>query len=116
MKLREAIIDPSTDKVIDTIALSGKPETAVSDGAEKVNVNNENKSDTGEIDMKSLKIENTRLIAPGESPAGLSIDRKTKRLFAGCDNKMLVVMQKTDRLYARRQLEMAAMVLPLILH
>jgi len=40
--------------------------------------------------MKSLKVENTWPIAPGESPSGLSIDRKTKRLFAGCDNKMLV--------------------------
>ena len=78
--------------MIDTVALSGKPETAVSDGAGKVFVNIENKSAISEIDMKSLKVENTWPIAPGESPSGLSIDRKTKRLFAGCDNKMLVVL------------------------
>src|SRR5664279_1638754 len=87
-----SIIDPVTDKVVDTVALSGKPETAVSDGAGKVFVNIENKSSISEIDMKSLKVENTWSIAPGESPSGLSIDRKTKRLFAGCDNKMLVVL------------------------
>lgn len=87
-----SIIDPVTDKVADTIALSGKPETAVSDGAGKVFVNIENKSSISEINMKTLRLENTWSIAPGESPSGLSIDRKTKRLFAGCDNKMLVVL------------------------
>lgn len=87
-----SIIDPATDKVVATIALSGKPETAVSDGAGKVFVNIENKSAISEIDMKSLNVRNTWSIAPGESPSGLSIDRKTKRLFAGCENKMLVVV------------------------
>lgn len=87
-----SIIDPVTDKVVDTVALSGKPETAVSDGAGKVFVNIENKSAISEINMKTLQIENTWSIAPGESPSGLSIDRKTKRLFAGCDNKLLVVL------------------------
>ncbi|HEY5408211.1 MAG TPA: YncE family protein [Ginsengibacter sp.] len=87
-----SIIDPVTDKVVDTIALSGKPETAVSDGAGKIFVNIENKSAISEIDIKKLKIENTWSIAPGESPSGLSIDRKTNRLFAGCDNKMLIVL------------------------
>jgi YVTN family beta-propeller protein len=87
-----SIIDPSTDKVVGTIALSGKPETAVSDGAGKVFVNIENKSAISEIDITNLKVINTWPIAPGESPSGLAIDRKTKRLFAGCDNKMLVVL------------------------
>jgi len=87
-----SIIDPVTDKVVDTIALSGKPETAVSDGEGKLFVNIEDKSAISEIDMKSLKVEKTWSIAPGESPSGLSIDRKTKRLFAGCENKMLVVL------------------------
>lgn len=91
-----SIIDPLTDKVVNTVALSGKPETAVSDGAGKVFVNIENKSAISEINMKNLKVENTWPIAPGESPSGLSIDRKTKRLFAGCDNKMLVVLNAED--------------------
>lgn len=87
-----SLIDPSTDKVVDTIALSGKPETAVSDGAGKVFVNIENKSAISEIDIRNIKVETTWSISPGESPSGLAIDRKTKRLFAGCDNKMLVVL------------------------
>jgi YVTN family beta-propeller protein len=87
-----SVIDPSTDKVVGTIALSGKPETAVSDGAGKVYVNIEDKSSISEVDIKNLKVEKTWPIAPGESPSGLSIDRKTHRLFAGCDNKMLIVL------------------------
>lgn len=87
-----SVIDPSTDKVVGTISLSGKPETAVSDGAGKVFVNIEDKSTISEINIKNLKVENTWPIAPGESPSGLSIDRKTHRLFAGCDNKMIIVL------------------------
>jgi YVTN family beta-propeller protein len=87
-----SVIDPATDKVIGTIALSGKPETAVSNGAGKVFVNIEDKSAISVVDIKNLKVEKTWPIAPGESPSGLSIDRKTNRLFAGCENKMLVVL------------------------
>jgi len=87
-----SIIDPSTDKVVDTIALSGKPETAVSDGAGKIYVNIETKSAISEIDIKNARVVNTWTVSPGESPSGLAIDRKTHRLFAGCDNKLLVVL------------------------
>jgi len=31
-----------------------------------------------------------------EAPSGLSIDRQTKRLFAGCENKLLVVIDATN--------------------
>ncbi len=87
-----SIIDPKTDKVVQTIPLSGKPETAVSDGKGHVFVNIEDKSAISKINMATYQVEQTWPIAPGESPSGLSIDRKTNRLFAGCDNKMLVVL------------------------
>ena len=87
-----SIIDPATDKVVDSVALSGKPETAVSDGAGKVFVNIEDKSSISVVNIKTYKVENTWSILPGESPSGLCIDRKTNRLFAGCDNKMLIVL------------------------
>lgn len=90
------VIDPATDKVLDTVALSGKPETAVSDGKGKVFVNIETKSSISEVDIEKYKVENTWSVAPGESPSGLAIDRKTGRLFAGCDNKMLIVLDVTN--------------------
>jgi YVTN family beta-propeller protein len=87
-----SVIDPATDNVVGTIQLSGKPETAVSDGAGKVFVNIEDKSSISEIDINKMQVENTWSLAPGKFPSGLSIDRKNKRLFAGCENQMMVVM------------------------
>ena len=87
-----SIIDPQSNKVVATIDVKGKPETAVSDGAGNVFVNNEDKSEIEVVDMKTMQLVHSWPIAPGESPSGLSIDRKTKRLFAGCDNKVLMVI------------------------
>jgi YVTN family beta-propeller protein len=89
-----SVIDPETDKVIKTIALGGKPETAVSDGAGKIYINIEDKSEIAAVNTNSFKIEKHWSIAPGEEPTGLAYDKKTKRLFAGCD-KLLVVSDAT---------------------
>lgn len=91
-----SVIDPSTDKVVATIALSGKPETAVSNGTGKIFVNNENKSEIAVVDIINYKVIANWSIAPGEAPTGLSIDRNTNRLFAGCDNKLLMIIDATS--------------------
>ena len=91
-----SVIDPVTLKVVMTIPVGGKPETAVSDGAGKVFVNNEDKSEIAVVDIKTGKVVSNWPIAPGTSPSGLSIDRVTKRLFAGCDNKILVVIDAVN--------------------
>jgi len=91
-----SVIDPSTNKVVATIDVKGKPETAVSDGTGKVFINNEDKSEIEVVDINAGKLINSWSIAPGESPSGLSIDRATKRLFAGCDNKLLMVIDATN--------------------
>jgi len=86
-----SIVDPATEQVVATIPLEGKPETAVSDGMGKVYVNIENKNAISVIDISNNKVINTWSIAPGESPTGLAIDIKTRRLFAGCDKLLVVV-------------------------
>jgi len=86
------VIDPSTDQVVATIQLTGWPETATSDGKGKIYVNNAEKSEIDVIDAKTWQIVNTWPIAPGKGASGLAMDRKTMRLFAGCGNKLLVVM------------------------
>src|SRR6476469_8384726 len=91
-----SIIDPSTKKVVATSDVKGKPETAVSDGAGKIFVNNEDKSEIEVVDINAGKLINSWPLAPGESPSGLSIDLQTMRLFAGCDNKLLIVMDATN--------------------
>ncbi len=91
-----SVIDPSTDKVVATIDVKGKPETAVSDGEGKIFINNEDLSEIEVVDINTMKLIHSWPIAPGESPSGLSIDRNTKRLFAGCDNKLLMVIDATS--------------------
>jgi YVTN family beta-propeller protein len=90
-----SVIDPATDKVVSTIPVSGKPETAVSDGAGKIYVNIEDKSEISAINISTNTVEASWSIAPGEGPTGLAIDKKTKRLFAGCD-KLLIVIDATN--------------------
>jgi YVTN family beta-propeller protein len=85
-------IDAATGKVLGTIKLDGKPEFSASDGNGKIFVNIEDKSELTMIDPKNLAVITTRPLAPCESPSGLSIDRKNNRLFVGCDNKMMAVV------------------------
>jgi len=86
-----SIVDPLTEQVVATIPLEGKPETAVTDGMGKIYVNIENKNAISAIDITNNKVISTWSIAPGESPTGLAIDVKTRRLFAGCDKLLVVV-------------------------
>ncbi|HEY4326020.1 MAG TPA: YncE family protein [Mucilaginibacter sp.] len=90
------VIDPATDQAVATIQLTGWPEAAVSDGKGKIYVNNAEKSEMDVIDATTFKIINTWPIAPGKSASGLAIDRTSMRLFAGCDNGLLVVMDATN--------------------
>lgn len=87
-----SVIDPEKESVVGTIKLDAKPEEAVSDGKGKLYVNLEDKNEIAEVDMKNYKVLNRWPITPGESATGLALDKKTHRLFAGCDNKMLVVV------------------------
>lgn len=91
-----SIIDPFTEKVVATIQLGGKPETAVSDEKGKLYVNIEDKNEIAVIDLKSYQILARWPLKTGESPSGLAIDKATMRLFSVCDNKTMVVMNAND--------------------
>lgn len=85
-------IDATNGTVLGTIKLDGKPEFAASDGKGGVFVNIEDKSELTAIDPGKLMVKSTWPLAPCESPSGLSIDRKNRRLFVGCENKMMAVV------------------------
>lgn len=87
-----SVIDPKTEKVIATVSVGGKPETGVADGKGRFYVNIEDKSEIAVVNTKTFKVEARWPLAPGTGPSGLDMDRKSNRLFAGCDNKMMVVM------------------------
>lgn len=85
-------IDAAKGTVLGTIKLEGKPEFAASDGKGMIFVNIEDKSQLDAIDPAKLEVKSRWPLAPCEEPSGLAIDRKNRRLFAGCDNKMMAVV------------------------
>jgi YVTN family beta-propeller protein len=85
-------IDAATGNVAGSIPLGGRPEFAVADGEGHVYNNLEDKSEELEIDSRSLKILHRWPLAPCESPSGLAMDTEHRRLFVGCHNEMMAVL------------------------
>ena len=75
-----------------SIPLGGKPEFAAVDGKGKIFVNNEDTSELIEIDAQAAKVVQRWPLKPCESPSGLSMDTRNRRLFAGCENKMMAIV------------------------
>jgi YVTN family beta-propeller protein len=90
------IIDAKSGKVVATIPLGGKPEFAQADtDANRVFVNIEDKSEVVAIDSANHKVVAHWPIAPGEEASGMAIDLKNHRLFLGCGNNLMVMMDYT---------------------
>jgi DNA-binding beta-propeller fold protein YncE len=85
-------IDAANGTVLGTIKLDGKPEFAATGGNGEVFVNIEDKSELTAIDANKLAVKAKWPLAPCEEPSGLSMDQKNRRLFVGCDNKMMAVV------------------------
>lgn len=85
-------IDGATGNVAGTIPLGGKPEFPATDGKGNVYANIEDRSELVRIGPKTLEVKNHWSLAPCESPSGLAIDTKNRRLFPVCDNKMMAVV------------------------
>ncbi len=87
-----SVVDAATGKVVATIPLGGKPEFPASDGKGRLYVNIEDKSQIAEIDVTKNAVLNIWSIAPCQEPSALAFDEEHHRLFAGCDNKMMAVV------------------------
>jgi predicted AlkP superfamily pyrophosphatase or phosphodiesterase/DNA-binding beta-propeller fold protein YncE len=85
-------IDAATGKVVGTIPLGGGPEFAVADGRGHLFANIETTSELVEIDAHSLVVEHRWPLAPCVTPSALSMDFGKRRLFVGCRNHVLAVV------------------------
>jgi DNA-binding beta-propeller fold protein YncE len=85
-------IDAASGQVKGTLALEGKPEFAVADGRGRIFVNLEDQSAELELDPLVPRIVHRWSLAPCVEPSGLAIDRAHRRLFAGCHNHMMAVI------------------------
>jgi DNA-binding beta-propeller fold protein YncE len=86
------VIDAATGKVVATIPLGGRPEFPAVDGKGKLYVNIEDKSQIVKVDATKNSVLNTWAVTPCQEPSALAMDAEHHRLFAGCDNKMMAVV------------------------
>jgi len=90
------VFSAETGNVTATIPLPGKPEFAVADPkAGRIYCNIEDKNEVVVIDTKTHQIAATWPLAPGEEPTGLAIDTAQQRLFVGCHNRLLVMLDSS---------------------
>jgi len=85
-------INAKDGSVAGTVALGGRPEFAAADGKGHVYVNLEDKSAVVDLDSNKLAVLHTWPLAPCEEPSGMAMDTKARRIFSGCHNKMVAVM------------------------
>lgn len=87
------VIDPKSTAVITTIPLGGRPEFAALDSnAGRVYCNLQDKSEVAVIDTAKHEVVGRWPLAPGEGPSGIAFDPAGHRLFAGCYNKLMVML------------------------
>lgn len=88
-----AAVDAKTGAVAGSILLPARAaEFAAADGRGHVYDNLESSSQEIEINSRTLKITHVWALAPCKGPSGLAMDRASHRLFVGCDNHLLAVM------------------------
>ena len=95
-------VDASKGEVVGKIELGGKPEFAATDEKGTVFVNIEDTSELVAFDPQKLTVKSRWKLADCEEPTGLAIDRKNRRLFAGCggNKKMAVVDADSGKIVA----------------
>lgn len=85
-------INAADGSVTGTIELGGGPESTVADGKGNVWVNLEDKSQLLHLDSRSLTVKDRWPVAPCEEPSSLSFDSRNRRLFVGCRNRLMAVV------------------------
>jgi DNA-binding beta-propeller fold protein YncE len=91
-----SLIDAVGARLVGTVALAGKPEAAVADGRGTMFVDIEDTNQIQAINLKTGTVIASWPLAGCDEPAGLAIDPTTRRLFVGCHNKTLLVVNADD--------------------
>ncbi|MGD0821987.1 MAG: YncE family protein [Desulfomonilia bacterium] len=86
------VFGAASGEVAGTIALGGKPEFAAADGKGKVYVNMEDTNEVVEIDSRKLAPTKRYSLKPGEEPTGMGLDAEHHRVYSGCHNKVMAIL------------------------
>jgi len=86
------LFDAASGQLLGTIKLGGKPEFAACDGKGKVYVNIEDTNEVVEIDSLKGRAARRFSLAPCDEPTGMGFDPALHRVFSGCHNKIMTVL------------------------
>ena len=96
------VIDAVSGKVVKTIALGGKPEYSATDGKGKIYVNIEETNEVVEIDSIKTRVSRRFSLLPCDEPTGMGLDAEHHRVYSGCHNKTMTILDTTaHRVIAR---------------
>jgi DNA-binding beta-propeller fold protein YncE len=90
------VIHPSALDHTDTISVGGRLESSVADGVGHLFVCVEDKNEVVQIDSMTRKLLARWPLGTGQGPTGLAIDTRRNRLFAGCTNQQMVILDAKD--------------------
>ena len=85
-------VDVTAQRVVATLPLPGRPESAVVDGRGNLFVDIEDRDAIVRIDTGTLKATAPWPLPGCDGPTGLAIDAAHNRLFVSCANRVLVVV------------------------
>ena len=94
-------IDATTDTVVATIPLGGRPEFPVIDGKGMVYDNIESTNEIVAIDAAKATVTKRFPLGSCQSPSGLSMDQAHRRLFAACRGEMGIVDADSGKVVAK---------------
>jgi DNA-binding beta-propeller fold protein YncE len=86
------VIEASSGGVVSTIPLGGSPEYLAADGKGDLYINLEKQDAVVAINTRARKIVNTWTLPAGSNPSSMAIDKANGKLFIGCRNKTMVVL------------------------
>ncbi len=87
-----SVIDPTKDAALTTIKVGGDLEFGAPDGKGKLYINGAERREIVRIDTAANRIDARWPIPSCERPHGIAVDPSTRRLFATCVNKILVIV------------------------
>jgi len=91
------VFEAKSGAPVATFALGGIPQATVVDAQRgRVYVNLQDKNAIAVIDTATHQLKDTWSIEPGENQSGLAIDLVNQRLFVGCRNKLMVMVDATS--------------------
>jgi DNA-binding beta-propeller fold protein YncE len=90
------VIDPEHAEVIGKLSLDGSPESAEADGHGAIFVNISDKNEVQKIDAAESKVVQRWSLAAQTKPITIALDQQDGRIFIGCRNQTLLVLDGTS--------------------